>query len=557
MVVPDLLFGVDDIYRLHLDAGFLERDTPPSLVVHPEYGEFWLTTCPITAPHTYLRFDEEVTNDLPLFCDNGSPVLDNRYVQVVPVEENALFCPLLTAFKVGKSWSGGLIPAAVMMVPGVEVRFVGMEYVTTRNEFNYTQQFLFSEEQGLGLPDYGQHKTRFAGVDGVSKFHKNPDKGDMLISLSNGSNLECRTYKDVSRQEMLKGEEIDLYMWAEYYQFEGIEAVVKLAQNLEIRKGKNLLPTTPDRAHIEDVKKLIESDDMEWQGVFDVPRWKNPFAFSFSRMMKDQKNLTKQKWIISYEGRTGEYIGSTYNCAVGKQVFTVESHPELWKDPDAPDAIVDDSGRLLVIPENLDIPIQWIRILGCDTGTHHGLVATVFDNKGNVFFLQEFGNYRYVGGKIDRIETITFPSSCEKMKLFIEMIGGHWKSAADWNSQYKGEYKNVMGDQLGRGEKNPGLRTERTREFFLDDRAWFSPFLVVLPWEIERARYPDGVKGSPERVSDNDHHLDPAEHCCGIVARKKANDPPEVKKMTFLEKLKAESTGPMFSGVHPANRGLC
>ena len=127
---------------------------------------------------------------------------------------------------------------------------------------------------------------------------------------------------------------------------------------------------------------------------------------------------------------------------------------------------------------------------------------------------------------------------------------------ADWNSQYKGEYKNVMGVQLGKGEKNPGLRTERSREFFLDKRAWFAPWMVILPWEIERARYPDGVKGSPERISDNDHHLDPAEHCCAIVARKTADEVDVPLPENLIDRLKAESTGPFSSGGHPANRGL-
>jgi len=385
-------------------------------------------------------------------------------------------------------------------------------------------------------------------------------KGQLRMVLSNAATYECRTWESA---DSLKGEEIDWYSWSEYYQFPGMQCVMELNQNLERRKGQNWLPTTPDRPHIEELVARSESEDPRYKGfacIHGIKRKENPYAFNFDKMVTELADRTKEKWLIHWEGCVGEYVGSVYDYLRGQRVFTAYSHPQLFVKPDDETALLDTDGNVRTISENLRVPINWIRVLGFDGGTHRGFIPMVFDEDGNVFFLAEFGNYRYVSGIIDKYDDRDFPSVAGEARDFCDRLKGNWHAVTDPNSQWKTDCAMVgINVNIGSyvGEKTPEVRTDRCIEYFQHDRAYFAPWLSMLPFEFERARYPDKPTsaGRLSRISENDHFLDCAEHGCAAMARKKAKANPKDIQLSWLEKIKlGHKLRPKPS--HPANRGL-
>lgn len=407
----------------------------------------------------------------------------------------------------------GIYGASILCIPDCQLRIIGMEYRVARNEYEYLLDALLSE-RGASLFD-ARDKPAPPGVLAYTRMLNNPDKGQMLLELNNGAKVECRTWE---RSHALKGEEVDCYVWSEYYQFPGIEAMLEIRQNLAARHGRNIIATTPDRPHIEEIIDRAKSNDpmyATWKCVTDIPRRENPLAFSYDKMIEEMSSRTKEKWLIHWEGKTGEYVGSVYDYIRGQRVFTPQSHPYLWKDPMGPPT-----------PDNLLIPGHFMRVCGFDTGTYTGAVPITVDEHGVVYFLGEFCNYRYIGGVIERIESALIPEMASRLKGFLQMLGGTWQHPADWNSQFRDEWRGY-GFHFRNGERAPDLRTERMREYFQHGKAFFAPWLTVLPYEVERARFPDSPNSAGRliRLSENDHLLDAAEHACATVKRRTADAP--------------------------------
>lgn len=162
------------------------------------------------------------------------------------------------------------------------------------------------------------------------------------------------------------------------------------------------------------------------------------------------------------------------------------------------------------------LPSSWTLLAGCDTGTYMSASLVLFPpDSHHAFVLAEYPNYRYVGGELELLGysipewarlVLTgyqrFKPAASRLTLF-----------ADVNSQFKTELAHYGLNLLGNNRKLE-LRVEIAREYFQNRRVWLAPWLSVLPYELERASWPDSTSsaGKFERLKENDHTLDTIEH---------------------------------------------
>jgi hypothetical protein len=426
---------------------------------------------------------EEDPNGLTVRLESGSIVRAGFRGRP---QGRARFLADLGAFKIGKSYGAALWASGFAAVPGARVSLVGLEYDICAPEFTYICEFLLSE-RGMNLK--------------AKSYTNRPRQGDMYLELANGAIFECRSWE---RKESLKGKENDAYVYCEAYQLPGIECFTSFSQNLRARRGYAYFATTPDRPWIKLLHELGHGADPEWHCTCSVGAEANPFTFDPVAKARDVKLMTKEKYEIHYNGQLGDFVGRVFNYSRGQQVFSPESHPLLFRGG---------SGR-----GNLVVPDGWTISGGADTGTFYSSLLVAFDPDGTAFVLEEFPNYRYLAGEIERDEAISIPRWAAEVRSRIGHLGGHANFWADPNSQFKGELRNY-GISLLPARVPVETRTEITREYFEHNRIFLAPWLDVLPFELENASWPEeaSLTGKFARVKDRDHTLDCLEH---ILARR-------------------------------------
>lgn len=394
---------------------------------------------------------------------------------------------LLGSFKVGKSAGTGIWAAAFAAIPGAKVSLVGLEYDSTAPEFEYILEALLSE-RGMGLK--------------ADSWVNRPRDGKMWIDFPNGARYETRSWE---RRESLKGKEVDCYVFCEAYQMPGIECYTSVSQNLRVRQGYVVFPTTPDRPWVKELRDkslstLPEFD--EWFCEYDVDASTNPISYDPVARERDKHLMTREKFAIHYEGKVGDFVGSVFGYQRGQRLFTPQSHPELFRE-----------GTVTASFEAFRVPDGWEVVKAADTGTFYTAAFLLFSPAGDAFVVAEVPNYRYVGGQAERFEEITIPEWAYNFKRLCEHFGTRPVAWADKNSQFKKELANYGIALMG----NPvpfETRTEIAREYFQHNKIWFAPWLEVLPHEVENAEWPEDVSASGKfaRLKTNDHTLDCAEH---------------------------------------------
>ena len=173
---------------------------------------------------------------------------------------------------------------------------------------------------------------------------------------------------------------------------------------------------------------------------------------------------------------------------------------------------MDADRRHLVIPEG------WEIVGGADTGTYTSAVLAAFSPEGEAFVLHEFPTYRYIAGVPERDESLTIPGGAARVGQVCGLLHTRPVLWADRNSQFKRELMNYDIHLLA--DKTPAeARTEITREYFEHGRIWLAPWLTVLPFELENAKWPEAATSAGKfmRIKDRDHTLDCLEH---ILARR-------------------------------------
>lgn len=420
--------------------------------------------------------------------DGQAVMLDDKSIVKLEVQPRsygrARVIADLGAFKSGKSFGTGLWAAGFGAINDARVSLVGNEYSMTEPEFNYIAEFLLSES-GMGLK-YNSYINR-------------PRQGDLFLELRNGARFEAKSWE---RKDALKGKEMDCYVFCEAYQLPGLECFTDVRQNLVARDGFAIFPTTPDRPWVKELHDKGHGAEAfpQWECFCGVPRKENPFTYSEAQEIQDRDLLTSEKFEIAHHGRLGEFVGRVFQYARGDKQFTATSHPTLFPDG-------------TTSREGLKIPTGWTIIGGADTGTYYSSLLVAFDPDGNAFVLDEFPNYRYVAGKPERNESLTIPQWAANVVNRTYQLGGRPNFWADPNTQFKHELRNY-GINLLADRELVEARTEVTREYFQHGRIFLSPWLTVLPFELENACWPEEASASGKfaRVKDRDHTLDDLEH---------------------------------------------
>ena len=394
----------------------------------------------------------------------------------------------LGAFKVGKSFGSALWVSGFAMVPGARVQLIGLEYDICEPEFSYLCEFLLSEG-GMGIK--------------AESLQNRPRDGRMWLDLPNGARFEAKSWE---RKDTLKGKEIDCYLYCEAYMLPGLDCYLSFSQNLRARDGYAVFPTTPDRPWVKELHDRAHGGDeryKEWHCTCGVSSESNPYTFDKDAKERDRDLMTREKFAIHYEGQLGDFVGRVYGFQKGQRVFTPQSHPQLFRGGFDRDHLI--------------VPDGWEVVGGADTGTFTSAALVMFSPEGDAFIIDELPNYRYVGGVIELNEEMTIPTWCESVyKAGKSARMGSVSLWADKNSQFKRELHNQRDySLLLMSNLNPlEARTEISREYFQHGKIWLAPWLSVLPFELENARWPEeaSAAGKFARVKDRDHTLDCLEH---------------------------------------------
>lgn len=167
--------------------------------------------------------------------------------------------------------------------------------------------------------------------------------------------------------------------------------------------------------------------------------------------------------------------------------------------------------------ESTRIPRSWEIIAGADTGTFMGGAIAAIDPNYELYVLDEFPNYRYTGdGTIEEVGL----SVGEWIKQFAYALR-YWTKRkrnfawVDANTTFKSEIAHGFRFKMNR--KDLELRTEITREYVRHGRVHLMPWLEIIPYELEEARFPEQESagtGRYRRIKQKDHCLDGVEHIC-------------------------------------------
>ena len=459
-------------------------------------ADWWVTTDGYTLTEQVV--DPETTTDPYITLRLPTSTVESRQLSRRPAGRAKVVAEL-GAYKSGKSAGAGLWGAAFAAVPNALVYLVGNEYDMCAPEFDYILEALCSERGLNQKPKSLQNR---------------PKDGRLWLELDNGARFEARSWE---RSESLKGKEVDAYIYCEAYQLPGIECFTTVAQNLRVREGYAVFPTTPDRP---------------WVGVFhdnghghpDFPDWVckcgvkaqvNPYSFAQKAMDRDRHLLTREKFSIAYFGKLGDFVGRVYNYQRGERQITLTSHPKLWHLTEKP-----------ATRENFRLPDDWRIEIGADTGTYCAAVVVGISPEGDAFLLDELTNYVYIAGTPELDPSGSILSWAQALVRMAALWKTRPMAWADSNSQFKQEFLHhgvhLMGNHRGRE-----VRTEAARQYFQHDHLWLAPWLEILPFEIEGAQWPErtSASGKYERAKTNDHALDCVEHVLSRHPRGKTQTP--------------------------------
>lgn len=195
------------------------------------------------------------------------------------------------------------------------------------------------------------------------------------------------------------------------------------------------------------------------------------------------------------------------------------------------------------------LPDDWAVIVGMDTGTYMSalFVGVPPGDEAYILCLAEVPNYRYVAHEIELLGY-----SIPEWARMVMAIHRHLQPRkercfawADPNTQFRTELKHY-GIDLHANHRKLELRVEITREYAQSvgptgvDRLLMAPWLDILPYEMEHAKWPDGTTGAGkfERIKEHDHTLDCLEHSCS--RRPRSKDILRPKRMSFKERYLVE-----------------
>lgn len=287
-------------------------------------------------------------------------------VVLVPMEDGpqmvsgfvARNASLLASFKMGKSKTIGMWSTGFACLPGATVDMVGLEYGTSEHEFSYLCESLL----GGTKPIVRKPVHHYDDVRG----------GRMFLELPNGMSYGVRSYKN---KDALRGGQITCYIFNEIYMLPGFDVYTGHAQNLEVEHGFSAFTSTPDKPWVKVLHQLGHGRDPEWHCVCDNNAYVNPYYFNLTRFMRDAPDwetikefapllypmckksgmepgrlMSKEKFMISWLGRIGGFVGRVYSFQKDAITCTPHSHPRMWK-PEIVASWQNDKAQLAALKE--------------------------------------------------------------------------------------------------------------------------------------------------------------------------------------------------------------
>lgn len=192
----------------------------------------------------------------------------------------------------------------------------------------------------------------------------------------------------------------------------------------------------------------------------------------------------------------------------------------------------------MLTARDLSLPADWDLLVGMDSGTFMSAAfVAISPDPYEAILVEEFPNYRYVGDGEIELLGLSISEWAEEVTSAYHRYrpGDRCKPWIDANTQFGSELQH-HGIIVQRNTRQLELRTEISREYFQHQKVWLAPWLVVLPYELESAQWPDDVNalGHYRRLKERDHTLDCVEHCLSRRPRRKLIR--EEKRLSFAEK---------------------
>lgn len=200
----------------------------------------------------------------------------------------------------------------------------------------------------------------------------------------------------------------------------------------------------------------------------------------------------------------------------------------------------------LVSPRALKpLPRDWDLIVSVDTGTFMSATFTAIppgDIDPGACVIEEIPNYRYVSHEIELLG-----ASNTEWARHVYRCWRYHRPEEEWcncfvdpNTQFRAELLHYKLNLVG-NTKGPELRVEIAREYMAADpqRLWLAPWLTVLPYEIEHAKWPDDTNSAGKfmRIKRHDHTLDTMEH--SLSQRPRSKPVVDALPQSFLDSMLA------------------
>lgn len=245
----------------------------------------------------------------------------------------------MSSFKGGKSKSAGMWATGFSCLPGGTVELIGNEYINSEHEFTYLTEALLSGKR--------------APVKKYKHLYNDVKAGRMFLELENGMSYEAKSW---SNKGSLRGGQITAYLYNEAYQLPGLEVYTGQSQNLRVEKGFAGFTTTPDKPWVKILHTMGHGRNPDWHCVCGNTAYINPYAFDLNGFMDDLPDwdtlkenapelmelaessgrqpgalMSREKFLISWLGQLGGFVGRVYSFKRQSIVFTPTTHPSLWK----------------------------------------------------------------------------------------------------------------------------------------------------------------------------------------------------------------------------------
>jgi len=188
----------------------------------------------------------------------------------------------------------------------------------------------------------------------------------------------------------------------------------------------------------------------------------------------------------------------------------------------------------MLAPSDLRVPPDCDLMLAADTGTFMSALVIAVAHDYHAYVLAEFPNYRYVSDQIE-LNDVTLPEWTAWVVSSCVSLGASPVAWADPNTQFRAELRR-HGLRLLKNAIGPETRVTVAREYFHNHRVHLAPWLEILPYELENAKWPEEstASGKYMRLRKADHTLVCLEH---LLSRRPRGALPKssTRKPSFLE----------------------